>query len=48
MLTKQEAVRREDVPDYYDVIKDPMDLTKIRDKLNNGSRNPPPPLRVRV
>ena len=31
-----EAVRKEDVPDYYNVIKDPMDLSKIKERLNSG------------
>jgi histone acetyltransferase len=31
-----EAVRQEEVPDYYNVIKDPIDLSKIQEKLNNG------------
>lgn len=29
-------VSRHEVPDYYKVIKNPMDLAKIRSKLNTG------------
>jgi histone acetyltransferase len=31
-----EPVKREEVPDYYDVIKDPIDLSRIKEKLNDG------------
>lgn len=30
-------VSRHEVPDYYKVIKNPMDLAKIKSKLNTGS-----------
>lgn len=30
------AVSRHEVPDYYKVIKNPMDLAKIKSKLNTG------------
>lgn len=32
----KDAVKREEVPDYYDVIKNPIDLSKIEQKLKNG------------
>ena len=31
-----EPVNAQEVQDYYNVIKDPMDLSKIKEKLNNG------------
>lgn len=32
---------RECVPDYYDIIKTPMDLSKIKDKLERGMYSDP-------
>jgi len=32
----KEPVRKEDVPDYHTVIKDPMDLSLIQKRLDNG------------
>lgn len=32
---------RECVPDYFDIIKQPMDLSKIKDKLDNGMYSDP-------
>ncbi len=29
------AVSRKEAPDYYDIIKHPMDLAKVSDKLRN-------------
>ena len=31
-----EPIRVKDVPDYYDVIKNPMDLRTIRQNINRG------------
>lgn len=30
-------VSQSEVPDYYDIIKNPMDFAKIKSKLNMGS-----------
>lgn len=30
-----DPVRKEDVPDYYDVIKKPVDLSTLRKKIEN-------------
>jgi histone acetyltransferase len=30
------AVKKEEVPDYYDIIKNPMWLTKIEERVNEG------------
>lgn len=30
-----EPVKQEDVPDYYDVVKVPMDLSRIQQKIND-------------
>ena len=32
----KEPVKREEVPDYYDIIKEPIDLSKIGQNLKNG------------
>ena len=31
-----DAVNREEVPDYYDIIKDPIDIKSIDKKLSQG------------
>lgn len=32
----KDPVKREEVPDYYDIIKNPIDLSKIQQNLKNG------------
>ena len=29
------------IPDYFDVVKEPMDLSTIKEKLNNGDYKDP-------
>jgi histone acetyltransferase len=35
----RQPVRKEEVPDYYDIIKNPMDLLTVRQKIDSGKYN---------